>query len=83
MIAHHLGLRIAGGKGNQKRRNQSNQRSRAQIKFRLDRMNATQRVERSDRSNDKRAGHNRRQLVVSELHKRPRIQQIGADAGDA
>src|SRR6266545_2492835 len=59
------------------------ERSSAQIKSGLDWMKIAQRVERSDRSNDKRAGHNRRQLVVSELHKRQRIQQIGAHAGDA
>src|SRR5882724_9337185 len=38
MIADHFRLRVAGRKSNQKRRNQTNQCSRAKIKFRLNRM---------------------------------------------
>src|SRR6266545_922622 len=83
VIANHLGLLVTRRKSNQERCDQAHERSSAQIKSGLDWMKIAQPVERSDRSNDKRASHNRRQLVVSELHKRPRIQQIGAHAGDA
>src|SRR6266496_3088857 len=83
VIANHLGLLVAGWESNQERCDQAHERSSAQIKSGLDWMKIAPRVERSDRSNDKRAGHNRRQLVMRELHERPRIQQIGAHAGDA
>src|SRR4029077_17591799 len=73
MMTDHLGLCVAGWKGNEEGRDQTNERSRAQIKFRLDRMNAAQRVERSDRGDNERAGHDRGQLIMRELHERPRI----------
>ena len=83
MMTNHLGLCVAGRKRNEKRRDQPNERSRAQIKSGLDWMNSAQGVKRSDRSDDKRAGHDRGQLIMRELHERPRIQKIGAHAGDA
>ena len=83
MIANHLGLCVAGWKRNEKRRDQANERSRAQIKSRLDWMNSAQGVKRSDRGDDERAGHDRGQLIMRELNQRPRIQKIRAHAGDA
>src|SRR5436190_15843340 len=83
MIADHLGLRIAGGKGNQQRCDQSNERSSAQIKSRLNPMKSSERIKSAYRGDNERAGHNRGQLIMRELHERPRIQQIGAHAGDA
>src|SRR5438552_8361407 len=49
IMTNHLGLCVAGWNGNEKRCDQTNERSRAQIKSCLNRMNATQRVERADR----------------------------------
>src|SRR6266496_191751 len=83
MIANHLGLRIAGWKGNEKRRDQANERAGAQIKFRLNCMKPSQCIKRSDRSDNKRTSHDRGQLIVKKLNPRPWIQQIRAHAGDA
>src|SRR6266705_3335445 len=77
VIANHLGLLVTRRKSNKQRCDQAHERSRAHIKSGLDWMKIAQRVERSDRSNDKRAGHNRGQLIMRELNPRPRIQQIG------
>src|SRR5258708_31970952 len=52
MIADHFRLRVAGGKGNEKRGDQTNQCSRAKIKSRLDRMKTAQRVEGADCCDD-------------------------------
>ena len=83
VIANHLGLCVAGWKGNEKRCDQTNERSRAQIKSHLDWMNSAQGVKRADRGDNERAGHDRGQLIMRELHERPRIQKIGAHAGNA
>src|SRR5207302_8051704 len=83
VIADYLRLLVAGGKGNQQRCDQANERPRAQIKFRLNRVKSSERIKSADRSDNERAGHNRRQLIMRELHERPWIQQIGAQAGDA
>src|SRR5205807_10651979 len=83
VMTNHLGLRVASWKRDEEGRDQPNERSCAQIKSGLDWMKTAQRVERSDRSNDKRAGHDRGQLIMRELHERPWIQQIGAHTGDA
>ena len=83
MIADHLGLGIASGKGNQQRCDQTNESSCTQIKFRLNRMKSSERIKSANRGDNERASHDRGQLVVSELRKRPRIQEIGAQAGDA
>src|SRR6478752_4193994 len=78
MMTNHLGLCVASRKRDEEGRDYPNERSCAQIKSGLDWMKIAQRVERSDRSNDKRAGHNRCQLIVCELNERPRIQKIRA-----
>src|SRR5436190_12804434 len=80
MIANHLGLRIAGWKGNEKRRDQTNDRSRAQIKSRLNPMRSPERIKSADGGDNERAGHDRSQLIVCELNERPRIQQVRAHA---
>src|SRR5205823_7967800 len=59
VIADYLRLLVAGGKGNEKRCDQTNERSRAQIKSRLNRIKAAQSIEGADRSHDKRAGDER------------------------
>src|SRR5207244_1561753 len=59
VMTNHLRLCFAGWKGNEERCDQANERSRTQIKSGLGWMKIAQRVERSDRSNDKRAGHDR------------------------
>src|SRR6266550_5692153 len=56
MMTNHLGLCVAGWKGNEERRDQTNQRSPTQIKSRLNRMKTAQRVERADRGDNERAG---------------------------
>ncbi|MGC3991945.1 MAG: hypothetical protein QM796_20095 [Chthoniobacteraceae bacterium] len=78
MMPHHFRLRIAGGKSHQQRRHQPDQRAPAQIKLRLGGIQPAQLIEGPDRRNHKRAGHQRRALIVRELHERPRIQQIRA-----
>src|SRR6266550_4392458 len=83
VIADYLRLLVARRKRNQERCDQTNERSRAQIKSRLNRMNVTQRVEGADRGDNERAGYDRGQLIMRELHERPRIQQVGAHADDA
>src|SRR5437016_8352723 len=83
VIADYLRLLIARRKRNQERRDQANQRSRPQIKLCLDWMNSAQGVKRTDRGDNERAGHDRGELIMRELHERPRIQKIGGHAGDA
>src|SRR5207253_3167407 len=61
MIANHLGLCVAGWKGNEKRRDQTNERSRAQIKSRLNPMKSPERIKSADRGDNERAGHYRGQ----------------------
>src|SRR5882724_7004323 len=73
MMTNHLGLCVAGWKGNEKRCDQTNERSRAQIKSRLNRMKSSQRIKSADRGDNERAGHDRGQLIVRELNERPRI----------
>src|SRR5947208_7287994 len=51
VIANHLGLLVTRRKSNKQRCDQAHERSSAEIKFRLDRMNAAQSVVRHDRSN--------------------------------
>src|ERR1700719_1436630 len=75
MIAHHLGLLVTRWKSNKQRCDQAHERSSAEIKFRLNLMKSSERIKGANRSNNKRAGHDRRQLVMGELHKRPRIQK--------
>ena len=83
VIADYLRLLVARRKRNQERCDQTNERSRAQIKSRLNPMKSSERIKSAYRGDNERAGHNRRQLVMRELHERPRIQQIRAHAGDA
>src|SRR6476620_12104894 len=52
VIADYLRLLVARRKGNQERRDQANERSRAQIKFRLNWMNSAQGVKLSARGHD-------------------------------
>src|SRR5438093_3546425 len=73
MMTNHLGLCVAGWKGNEKRCDQTNERSRAQIKSRLNPMKSSERIKSADRGDNERAGHDRGQLIMSELHERPRI----------
>src|SRR5256885_4555810 len=63
VIADYLRLLVARRKRNQKRCDQANERSRAQIKFRLNWMSSAQGVKRSDRGDNERAGHDRGQLI--------------------
>ncbi len=73
MMTNHLGLCVAGWKGNEKRCDQTNDRSRAQIKSRLNPMNSSERIKSAERGDNERAGHDRGQLIMRELHERPRI----------
>src|SRR6266516_1656627 len=69
VIANHLGLLVTRRKSNKQRCDQAHERSAAQIKSGLYWMNIAQRVVRSDCSYVNRAGHDRGQLIVCELHK--------------
>ena len=80
VTADHLGLLVAGWERDQQRRDQPGESSGPQIKSRLGRMQLPQSVKRPDSCHDERAGHERRHLVVGELHPGPGIQQIGAEA---
>src|SRR6478609_4396134 len=57
MMTNHLGLCVAGWKGNEKRCDQTNQRSRAQIKSGLAWMKSSERIKSAYRADNKRAGH--------------------------
>src|SRR5258708_7152341 len=83
MSANHLGLLIAGRKGNKHGRDKRSERARAQIESSLDRMESSQSIKGSDGCDYERAGHERRHLIVEELHPGPGIQQIGPETGDA
>src|SRR6266516_5314996 len=69
VIANHLGLLVTRRKSNKQRCDQAHERSSAQIESRLNWMKPSQCVKRSDRSDNERAGHDRGQLIVCELHK--------------
>src|SRR4030095_16754179 len=81
VIADYLRLLVARRKRNQERCDQTNEGSRTQIKPGLDWMKIAQRVKRSDRGDNERAGYDRGQLIMRELHERPRIQQVRTHAG--
>src|SRR5437899_8487565 len=73
MIANHLGLLVTRRKSNKQRCDQANERSCTEIKFRLDRMKTSKRIKSAHRGDNERAGHDRGQLIMRELHERPRI----------
>src|SRR6266700_5122111 len=73
VIADYLRLLVARLKRNQERCDQTNERSRAQIKSCLSPMNSSERIKSSDRGDNERAGHDRSQLIMRKLHDRPRI----------
>src|SRR5271168_1496142 len=73
----HLGLLVAGWKGNQNGRDERSPGSRAQIKLSLGRMELPQRIEGPNRCNYERAGYESGYLIVRVLDQGPRIQQVG------
>src|SRR5437763_1050315 len=73
VIADYLRLLVARRKRNQERCDQTNERSRTQIKSRLSPMNSSERIKGADRGDNERAGHDRSQLIMRKLHERPRI----------
>ena len=77
-----LRLRIAGRKCHEHRRHETGQRAVAKIETRLLEMDATQRVERADRGHRKRAGDERRCLIVRKLNQRPLVEQVGTHVGE-
>src|SRR5436189_193833 len=67
MITNHFNLLITSQKTHKKRHDQPNERSHAQVKTSLGRIESSQRIKCSHGRNHKRAGHKRRHLIMSEL----------------
>src|SRR5439155_22072265 len=76
VIADHFRLRVAGRNGNQERRAQTDERSRAQIKSGLDWMKSAERIKSSSRGGDEHTRHDRGELIMCELNECPGIQQV-------